>query len=109
MHLGKSVPEKRCQERNSIEPTDTGHYLESVIGNIKYRFKVLNICRGGVGMLVTSSQAEVLQSLKTGCVMEMDYINPKGCLGIKVEIRHITKLDKGIYKGEYTVGFSMSI
>lgn len=109
MHLKKSVPEKRSQERNPIEPTDTGHFLEAIIENRKYRFKVLNICRGGIGMLVTSSQAEVLKILKKGCVMEMDYINPKGCLGIKVEIRHISMFKEGLYKGDYSVGFSMSI
>ncbi len=107
--MGKSAQEKRSEKRNWIEPSDTGHLLEAVINGREYRFKVLNICRGGVGMLVKASQETALETLKTGVVMEMNYINPKGNLAIKVEMRHASRFKTGPYEGGYCVGFSMSI
>lgn len=105
----KQPLQKRTSTRSLIEPSDTGHLLEAFIQGRKYQFKVLNICRGGIGMLVIKAQKEVLPLLKSGSIMDMDYINPKGVLGIKVEFRHITPLISGPYKGGYCVGFSMSI
>lgn len=107
--MGTSAQEKRSEKRNRIEPSDTGHRLEAVISGREYRFEVLNVCRGGVGMLVKASQDTVLETLKTGVVMEMNYINPKGSLAIKVEMRHATRFNAGPYEGDYCVGFSMSI
>ncbi len=101
--------QKRACKRDVIEPSDTGHLLEAHIQGRKYQFKVLNICRGGIGMLVKASQQGVLAFLKPGSAMDMDYINPKGVLGIKVEIRHVTRFDADPYRGDYCVGFSMSI
>ena len=60
-------------------------------------------------MLVKASNNGVLKFLKPGSAMEMNYINPKGVLEIKVEIRHVTQLCSGPYRGDYCVGFSMSI
>jgi hypothetical protein len=60
-------------------------------------------------MLVKASQETVLETLKTGVVMEMNYLNPKGNLGIKVEMRHASRFKSGPYEGDYCVGFSMSI
>ena len=101
--------QKRTGKRESIEPSDTGHILEILFKGRKYQFKVLNVSRGGIGMLVTKDQKDALIFLKPGSAMEMDYINPKGTLGIKVEVRHITLLETAPYTGEYCVGFSMSI
>lgn len=101
--------QNRSAKRDFIKLSDTGHILETLFQGRKYQFKVLNISRGGIGMLVTKVQKEALVFLKPGFAMEMDYINPKGTLGIKVEIRHVTLLDTAPYTGEYCVGFSMSI
>ncbi|MDY0219710.1 MAG: hypothetical protein RBR67_01030 [Desulfobacterium sp.] len=102
-------PQTRIAKREPIEPSDTGHLLEVLFQGRKYQFKVLNVSRGGIGMLVTKDQKETLTFLKPGSAMEMDYINPKGSLGIKVEIRHVALLETAPYAGEYCVGFSMSI
>ena len=107
--MEKSAEEKRSEKRNWIEPSDTGHLLEGVISGMEYRFKVLDVCRGGVGMLVKASQDKILETLKTGVVIKMNYINPKGSLGIKVEMRHASRFKTGPYEGGYCVGFSMSI
>lgn len=107
--MGKKSAEKRAEERCWIEPSDTGHLLEAVINGRDYRFKVLNVCQGGIGMLVKASEDGVLATLQKGVVMEMNYINPKGSLEIKVEMRHSTRFKKGPYEGDYCVGFSMSI
>ncbi|MBI9090078.1 MAG: hypothetical protein JEZ12_12755 [Desulfobacterium sp.] len=107
--MGKSAQDKRSEKRNCIGPSDTGHLLEVVISGREYQFKVLNICQGGVGMLVKADQDTVLETLTTGVVMKMNYINPKGSLEIKVEMRHVTRFKAGPYEGDYCVGFSMSI
>ena len=107
--MGKAIEEKRSKNRICTEPRDMGHLLEAVINGKNYQFKVLNICHGGIGMLVKASEAELFDTIKISSQMEMNYINPKGTLGIKVEIRHITIFTTDPYKGDYCVGFSMSI
>ncbi len=104
----QSLQNRGCT-RVEIEPSDTGHLLETLVQGRKYQFKVLNICRGGVGMLVPKAQKAVLSFLRPGSAMEMNYINPRGALGIKVEIRHVTRIAAGPFKDDYSVGFSMSI
>ncbi|MCP4118956.1 MAG: hypothetical protein GY737_26875 [Desulfobacteraceae bacterium] len=107
--MGKKSAEKRSEERCPIEPSDTGHLLKAVISGREYRFKVLNICQGGIGMLVKASQDTVLATLQKGVVMKMNYINPKGTLEIKVEMRHATRFSNGPYEGDFCVGFSLSV
>ncbi|MFH1154491.1 MAG: hypothetical protein V1793_11815 [Pseudomonadota bacterium] len=101
--------DQRSEQRTCFEPTDTGYRLESTIAGRAYTFNVLNVCRGGIGMLVREDQHEVLPLLVPGAEMRMDYINPKGRLTLTVLIRHITRIDSGEYKGLHTVGFSMSV
>jgi hypothetical protein len=104
-----SSEDKRSQKRTYFEPSDMGHLLEATIGGKKYQFKVLNIGQGGIGMLVKGHQTEVLRRLNPGGQLAMRYTNPKGSMEVKVEIRHITPIQKGAFEGHYSIGFSMSI
>ncbi|MEA1966946.1 MAG: hypothetical protein U9N77_01815 [Thermodesulfobacteriota bacterium] len=107
--MRKSIEEKRLEKRACFEPSEMGHIIEATLDGKEYSFKILNICHGGIGMLVMDNQAEVLNLLKCGDQLEMNYINPKGSMAIKVEIRHISTIKAGAFKGHYSVGFSMSV
>ena len=101
--------EKRSEERTYFEPSDTGHSLEATIGGKEYQFKVLDRGLGGMGMLVLDSQVEALKDLRPRDQVTMTYTSPKGSLQVNIEIRHITILTTGPYKGHYKVGLSMSV
>lgn len=101
--------EKRSNKRTPLEPSDTGHILEATLGGKKFRFKVLDKGLGGMGMLVLDSQTEVLKELRVGDRIAMTYSNPKGSLLVDIEIRHITVIGTGSFKGHYKFGLSMSI
>lgn len=99
----------RSEPRTCFEPRDTGYLLTATIAGQEYTFSVLNICHGGIGILVRENQRQVLASFIPGTRMRMDYINPKGSLTVTVEIRHVTQVLSGDLKGLHTVGFSMSV
>jgi len=71
-----------------------------------HQFKVRDISPSGIGILVNESSA-VLAYLKVGDVLEMKY-NPSNASELaeylKTEIRHITKVKQGRYRGHYLVG-----
>ena len=107
--MEKIPEEKRVEKRRCLEPSDTGQILEAELNGRRYRFKILNICNGGIGMLVNEEQTHILKGMKKGAKLEMNYINPKGSLAILVEIRHITLLTAGPHKGGHIVGFSITV
>ncbi|MBW1861567.1 MAG: PilZ domain-containing protein [Deltaproteobacteria bacterium] len=71
-----------------------------------YQFKIRDIASSGIGILVNERSA-VLKSLKIGDVLNMKYYplnledQPEY---IETEIKHITKDEKGRFKGHYLVG-----
>ena len=71
-----------------------------------HQFKVRDVSPSGIGILVNESSA-VLGHLKINDVLDMKY-NPSDSSNLpeylKTEIRHITKMEEGKYKGHYLVG-----
>jgi len=71
-----------------------------------HQFKVRDVSPSGMGILVNENSA-VLEHLKINDVLEMKY-NPNDSSNLpeylKTEIRHITKLEEGKFKGHYLVG-----
>ena len=71
-----------------------------------HQFKVRDVSPSGMGILVNENSA-VLEHLKINDVLEMKY-NPTDSSNspeyLKTEIRHITKLEEGKFKGHYLVG-----
>ena len=71
-----------------------------------YQFKIREISSSGIGILVNKDSA-VLKSLKVGDVLNMKYYplnlsdQPEY---IETKIKHITKDEKGRFKGHYLVG-----
>lgn len=103
------INEKRRYPRTRLDSSDTGHRIEGSIRGKHYRFRVLDTGEGGIGILVEPSQSEILTVMQHGARLTMDYINPNGCMSICVEIRHVTLLTEGPFKGSHSVGFSISI
>lgn len=74
-----------------------------------YQFKIRDIASSGIGILVNERSA-VIKSLKVGDVLNMKYY-PLNLADqpeyIVTEIKHITKDEKGRFKGNYLVGLSV--
>ena len=71
-----------------------------------YQFKIRDIAPSGIGILVNEDSA-VLKSLKVGDVLKMKYYPLNSADQpeyIETEIKHITKDEKGRFKGHYFVG-----
>jgi c-di-GMP-binding flagellar brake protein YcgR len=106
--LNSSGEDKRSQKRAYIEPYDTGTFLEFRLDERQYRFNLLDTSPGGIGMLVPNMEVKVLKELKTGDQIEMEYGTYDARALIRFEIRHITPIKRGTFKGHYQVGLSLS-
>ncbi len=71
-----------------------------------FQFRVRDVSPSGLGILV-NKDSKALQHLKAGTIFEMTY-NPHNGKGppekLKTQIRHITYLEDGPFKGHYLVG-----
>lgn len=98
-------PEKRSEPRKIV---DDYYSVEFSISRQLpvYQFRVRDMSPWGLGILV-KDDSPVLNRLAAGDVVEMKY-NPADRKGfaelLRTEIRHITRLDQGRFKGHYLVG-----
>jgi hypothetical protein len=97
--------EKRSETRKIIDDYYSVEFTVSRELPV-HQFKVRNMSPWGLGILVKEDSA-ALRRLEVGDVLEMKY-NPAKPLGsaeyLRTEIRHITRLDQGRFKGHYLVG-----
>jgi len=102
---GEQGPEKRSEPRRIL---DQYYSVEFSISSTLpvHQFKVRDVSPSGIGILVNESSA-VLDHLEVGNVLEMKY-NPMNSSDLpeylKTEIKHITKIEQGQYKGHYLIG-----
>jgi len=102
---GKKGREKRSEPRRIL---DQYYSVEFSISSTLpvHQFKVRDVSPSGIGILLNESSA-VLDHLEVGNVLEMKY-NPSNSSDLpeylKTEIKHITKIEQGQYKGHYLVG-----
>ena len=102
---GKKGREKRSEPRRIL---DQYYSVEFSISSTLpvHQFKVRDVSPSGIGILLNESSA-VLDHLEVGNVLDMKY-NPRNSSDLpeylKTEIRHITKMEQGRYKGHYLVG-----
>ncbi len=98
-------PEKRSEPRKIL---DEYYSVEFAISRELpvHQFRVRDMSPWGLGIVVNETSA-ALKRLNVGDVLEMKY-NPANSSGsaeyLGTEIRHITRLDQGPYKGHYLVG-----
>ncbi len=96
--------ERRTKERDFIEPYDTGTFLEFILEGEKYRFNLLDTSPGGMSMLVMNGDEGVLEKMKIGDKIKMKYSTSEASLSMDFELRHITPIKRGTFKGHYQVG-----
>jgi hypothetical protein len=74
-----------------------------------FQFRIRDVSSSGMGILLTGS-SKALKHLEVGQILQMTY-NPETGNGppvqMKTEIRHITYLEDGRYKGQYLVGLAI--
>ena len=74
-----------------------------------YQFKIWDISKKGMCILVKEDSA-ILTHMQIGDVLDMRYYTPgssKPTDYLKTEIKHVTKNDKGRFKGHCLVGISL--
>lgn len=105
----KKVKRKTAESRS--EPRTVLDQYNSVEFSISkqdpvFQFRVRDVSPSGMGILLKSG-SKALDYLKVGQVLVMKY-NPEDSNGssdkMKTEIRHITYLEDGRYRGQYLVG-----
>lgn len=106
--MNYSGKDKRIQKRAYIEPYDTGNFLKFTLDGKEYRFDLLDTSPGGIGILVPNMEVKVLGELKRDDCIQLDYGTWEAGKHINFEIRHITLIKRGTFKGHYHVGLSLS-
>jgi hypothetical protein len=96
------------EKRSELRSTKLRDYRVEIkfVGEPIYQFKVADVSTKGAGLLINDSSA-FLKLIEIGQIVDVNFISPKGSnpSGMyKVEIRHITKIDKGRYNGHRLVG-----
>ncbi|UCF90164.1 MAG: hypothetical protein JSW39_17925 [Desulfobacterales bacterium] len=74
-----------------------------------YQFKVRDVSPKGAGIIVRED-SEFLGLIKVGQELDVNFISPKGTQpsGLyRAEVEHISRLEKGRYKGHRLVGISI--
>ena len=102
--MNESV-EKRSEPRTELEKY---HSVEFHIADLDflYQFKIWNMSSKGMCLLVRED-SDVLKHLKVDSVLDMKCYTTDFSLppeNLKIQIKHITKDEKGRFKGHYLVG-----
>ncbi len=97
----------RTHKRNFIEPYDTGTYLELDLRGERFRLNLLDTSPGGMGMLVKKEESDILEFFGIGDQIRAEYKIPEAGMPVNLEIRHITLIERGRFKGHYQVGLSL--
>ena len=99
--------EKRDPKRSYVEPYDTGIFLEFTLNDKKYRFNLLDTSPDGMGMLIMDEESDILKKLRIRDQIKMKYGKPNASVFMTFEIRHITSIKRGPFKGHFQVGLSL--
>jgi hypothetical protein len=99
--------DRRQQDRAYIEPYTSNTFLEFDLLGRTHRCLLLDVSPAGLGMLISKSEKEILQHLRPGATMSMTYISPEASVPMAFEIRHITEIQRGNFRGSYQVGLCL--
>lgn len=106
MDMGeKKTAESRSEARKVLEQYCSVEFSISKQDPI-FQFRVRDVSPSGMGILLNNG-SKALKYLEVGQVLDMKY-NPENPHGspkeMKTQIRHITLLEEGPYRGQYLVG-----
>ncbi len=105
MNTKQKPSEIRSEPRTILDQYQSVEFSISKTDPI-FQFRVRDVSPSGMGILL-SSGSKALEYLEVGKVCHMKYNskNPDGSpQELKTEIRHITLIEEGRYKGQYLVG-----
>jgi hypothetical protein len=99
--------DSRQEDRAYIEPYTTNTFLEFTLSGRKHRCLLLDVSPGGLGMLISNTEKEILQHLRPGARMSMAYTSPEATVPMNFEIRHITEIKRGKFRGHFQAGLCL--
>ena len=106
--MTENLRERRSKPRNIIDRYYSVEF--SIRGSTyTYQFKIWDISPKGICVLVRED-SDLLNHLKVGDILDLKYYptdSSKPIEYLKTKIRHITKDEKGRFKGLYLVGLSI--
>ena len=80
-----------------------------LVGEPLYQFRVTDVSTQGAGLLITPG-SRFLQVIEAGQILEVNFISPEGTEPsgwYQSEIKHITEMKTGPYKGLKQVGIQI--
>ena len=95
---------RRQQDRAYAEPYTTNAFLEFTLSGRMHRCLLPDVSPRGLGMLVSHTEKEILQHLRPGARMSMAYTSPEATVPVNFEIRHVTEMQRGNFRGFFQVG-----
>jgi hypothetical protein len=99
--------DRRRRDRAFVEPYTTNTFLEFTLSGCARRCPLLDVSPGGVGMLILQGEKEILDHLRPGTRMSMVYTSPEAAVPMNFEIRHITEIERGTFRGHFQVGLCL--
>lgn len=116
-HIGLivSFPESvRLEDRRRYDrkPGEIPHFLYAFLRlpkgkakSVTFKLKIIDCSVGGVGMLVTRKNFEVLEMVKNGDELkDLELYARRAMIRVSGTVRHKTRLEKPKYKGSYVIG-----
>lgn len=103
--FSESIAKEKRSEPRSTKLKDYRVEIKLVAEPI-YQFRVTDVSTKGAGLLINDNSA-FLKMIEVGQIVNVNFISPKGSNPngmYKVEIKHITKVETGRYKGHRLVG-----
>jgi hypothetical protein len=74
-----------------------------------YQVGVIDCSSRGLGLLITRKDMELLQMLKKGDkIRDMTCYAARAMITVDAEVKHITKIEEGNFKGQYIIGIESS-
>jgi hypothetical protein len=100
--------DRRFETRSRVDQYDSVEFSVNGLEHL-YQFRIWDISPSGMGVLVKEG-SEVLKHLKVGDILNMKYYREESLDQpeyLRTKIKHITKDDRGRFKGSYLVGLSI--
>jgi hypothetical protein len=74
-----------------------------------YQVGVIDCSSRGLGLLITEKEMELLQILKPGDkIKDLRCYAARAMITVDAEVKHITKIEEGNFKGQYIIGIESS-
>ncbi len=106
--MGSTEAERRSEPRTTVDEYYSVEFSVSGI-EMTYQFKIWNISTKGMCLLVRPD-SDILRYLKVGDTIQMKFYRSEASKPtdfIRTKISHITKDDKGKFRGHYLVGLGI--